>query len=101
MFMDVEVKRKNWRNESRKLYIEHELKEFSKAFRDNFFTLIISSFGLLTALTWNDFWREFITTLSAENSLAYKLLIAVFITLLAVVFTYIFSRMKNLATKSQ
>ena len=85
----------DWRNHSRKITVGHEVKKFTKAFRDNFATLMISSLGLLVALTWNDFWRAWIATLSEENGVAYKFVVAFAMTILAVVLTYLFTKVKN------
>lgn len=85
----------DWKLRSRELILRHEIKKFSKAFKENFITLVISSFGLLTALTWNNFWTAWVNTLSVQNSLTYKFMVAVGITTLAVIMTYTFSRIKD------
>lgn len=91
----MQKEKEDWKSQSRHITLQHEIKQFSKAFRDNFLTLIISSFGLLTALTWNSFWNSWISSLSAENALPYKFLVALGVTMLAVVMTYLFSRIKG------
>lgn len=88
-------KKQTWRDESRGINVRHEISKFTISFRDNFFTLMISAMGLVVALSWNNFWTEWVKTLTIENTLAYKLIIAVLMTLLAVVLTYMFSRLKN------
>ncbi len=89
------VLKEDWKAKSRRLILDHEIKEFKEAFKNNFFTLIISSFGLLTALTWNNFWNAWISSLSSENALPYKFLVAFGITILAVIMTYAFSRLRG------
>ena len=93
--MMVLRKLKNWREQSRGISVTHEINKFTKSFRDNFFTLMISAMGLVVALSWNNFWTAWVGTLTVENTLAYKLVIAVMMTMLAVVLTYVFSRFKN------
>jgi uncharacterized membrane protein YjjP (DUF1212 family) len=89
------LKKDDWRNHSRRLVLRSELDRFKKSFRQNFVTLMISSLGLLVALTWSDFWKDWVSTLSAEDSMIYKFYIAISMTLLAVVLTYLFSRIKG------
>ena len=84
-----------WRNHSRKIAVGHEVKKFTRAFKDNFATLMISALGLLVALTWNDFWRAWVSTLSAEDTVAFKLIVAFAMTILAVILTYLFTKVKN------
>jgi len=84
-----------WRSESRSLVLKNELQRFRKSFRQNFVTLMISSLGLLVALTWSEFWKSWVLTLSAEDTLSAKFYVALSMTLLAVVLTYLFSRMKG------
>ena|SRR3972149_3133625 len=95
MIHEISKKKSSWRAQSRNMSIHHEVIKFTKAFRDNFFTLIISSFGLLVALSWNNFWSTWVNSLAVENTIPYKFAIAISMTLLAVVFTYVFSRMKG------
>ena len=88
-------KLRDWKEQSRNIDMTHEISKFTKSFRDNFFTLMISAMGLVVALSWNNFWTEWVRTLTVENTLTYRLVIAVLMTLLAVVLTYIFSRFKG------
>lgn len=88
-------KLKDWREQSRTISVGHEFTKFTRSFKDNFFTLMISAMGLVVALSWNNFWTEWVRTLTIENTLTYRLAIAVLMTLLAVVLTYIFSRFKG------
>lgn len=101
IFMIQQIKKEisrtqhSWRMQSRDMTLHHEMKKFTIAFRENFFTLIISSFGLLVALSWNNFWSTWVSSLSTENTMPYKFIIAISMTLLAVILTYLFSRMKG------
>ena len=85
----------NWRNNSRHIIINGEVKKFGKAFRVNFVTLMISSLGLLVALTWNNLWNTWVIKLSLEDNITYKSYLAVGVTILAVVLTYVLSRVKG------
>jgi len=80
---------------SREMLVNKEFFEFSKAFKENFVTLIISALGLVVALSWNNFWVAWITSLSIENATPYKFITAMFITAFAVVLTYILSKIKG------
>jgi hypothetical protein len=86
---------KDWRSHSRNIIINGELNKFKKAFKVNFVTLMISSLGLLVALTWNNFWNAWVNSLTIENTVPYKFYLAILITLVAVVLTYLFSRIKG------
>jgi len=77
------------------MQLRHEMMKFTKAFRDNFVTLMISSLGLLVALSWNNFWTTWVSSLMVENSVYYRFYIAFSMTILAVILTYLFSKLKN------
>jgi len=85
----------SWRDRRRSIIINNEVSKFTKAFKENFITLIISALGLVAALSWNDAIKAVITTLFPENDLAYKFYVAVIVTAMAVVITYFLSRIKN------
>jgi len=85
----------DWKQQRTQMTLKHEMTKFTKAFRDNFITLMISSLGLLVALSWNNFWNTWVSSLTVENSVSYKFYIAFSMTILAVILTYIFSRLKN------
>ena len=87
--------KKNWRVQSAGMSVSNEISRFTKSFKENFITLIISAMGLVVALSWNNFWNAWVSTLTVENTLFYKLVIAVMMTLFAVVLTYVFSRLKS------
>jgi uncharacterized membrane protein (DUF485 family) len=93
----AEIKHKpaDWRAQSRRIILKHEMVKFTRAFKDNFVTLIISSLGLLVALSWNNFWTSWVSALMIENTVNYKFYIALGMTIFAVILTYIFSRFKN------
>ncbi len=95
MMHQIVKKKDDWRTHSRNMFIQDEVVKFTRAFRDNFFTLIISSFGLLVALSWNNFWTTWVNSLSPESGIPYKFIIAITMTVLAVIFTYLFSRIKE------
>lgn len=91
----IKIDNTTWRASSRNLVLKHEVNKFTKEFRHNFITLIVSSFGLVVALTWNEFWNTLIKSLPAESTVTYKLYIAIAMTLAAVIFTYTMSRFKD------
>ena len=89
------IKNKGWRAKSRSMIINGEVLKFTKTFRNNFTTLLISALGLVAALSWNEAIKEaIITLLPGEKTLVYKFYIAVTITLISVTFTYFLSKLK-------
>ncbi len=87
-------KKETWRDQSRKMVIHHEVFRFARAFRDNFVTLMIAALGFLVALSWNNFWNAWVNTLTLENTLPVKFVVAMSMTILAVILTYVFSKLK-------
>ncbi|MBN2203294.1 MAG: hypothetical protein JW700_03880 [Candidatus Aenigmarchaeota archaeon] len=86
----------DWKQRSRNITINNEIIKFTKAFRENFITLIISAMGLVAALSWNDAIKSAIAALfPAESDLIYKFYVAITVTVMAVVITYFLSRIKT------
>ena len=84
-----------WKIQKRKMIINHEVSKFTKAFRENFATLIISALGLVAALSWNDAIKSAIDTLFPSTSnIIYKFYVAIVVTLISVVITYFISKIK-------
>lgn len=66
-----------------------QLKEIERKFRETFATLIISTFGFVAALSWNDAIKSAIDLLlPQEKTMLVKFLSAVFITAVAVAAAY-------------
>jgi hypothetical protein len=85
----------DWRQQKRSLIINHEVSKFTKAFRENFATLIISALGLVAALSWNDAIKTTIDTLfQSTGNLIYKFYVAIIVTVISVVITYFISKIK-------
>lgn len=85
----------SWKDDKRKLIINHEVNKFTKAFRENFATLIISALGLVAALSWNDAIKTTIDTLfTTTGNLIYKFYVAVVVTIISVIITYFISKIK-------
>lgn len=86
----------NWRRQKRKLVINSEISKFTKIFKENFITLIISALGLVSALSWNDAIKSAINTLfPAASDLIYKFYVAVIVTIISIVITYFISRLNQ------
>jgi len=84
-----------WKQQKRSMIINHEVSKFTKAFRENFATLIISALGLVAALSWNDAIKTMIDTLfPATGNLIYKFYVAIIVTIISVVITYFISKLK-------
>ena len=93
-FLD-KIKRKDWKALRRSLIINYEISKFSKVFKDNLVTLLISAFGLVAALSWNDAIKTAIDVLIPERTVAYKFYTAIIITLFSVIVTYFISKFKS------
>lgn len=84
-----------WKQQKRSLIINHEVSKFTKAFRENFATLIISALGLVAALSWNDAIKTTIDTLfPSAGNVIYKYYVAIIVTIISVVITYFISKLK-------
>lgn len=80
--------------------LSDDSKAVRKEFLDNTIKLMISAFGLVAALAWNDFIKEFVKTniepLFGENSgLIAMFTYALLVTALAVLATYLLSKMSG------
>ncbi|MEK6909454.1 MAG: DUF5654 family protein [Candidatus Aenigmatarchaeota archaeon] len=90
------VTKPNWKNQSRGLTIGREIEEFKRVFKDNFVTLIVSAFGVVAALSWNEAIKEVVLGLfPTKGPLFAKLYSAVAITIIAIVVTYLLSKLKT------
>ena len=86
----------SWRTQKRGLVINNEVSKFTKAFKDNSATLMISALGVVAALSWNDAIKSAIEALfPAGGDVLYKFYVAIMVTVISVVITYFFSRIKN------
>lgn len=84
-----------WRTASRNMSIQKEVNMFARKTRENFVTLLISIVGMATAITWNEVVRYIIDVFFHERSLFMaKVSVAVIVTLVALVLTYMISRAK-------
>jgi len=91
----ADPKPNEWKQQKRNMIINHEVSKFTKAFRENFATLIISALGLVAALSWNDAIKTAIDTLfPTTGNLIYKFYVAIIVTVISVVITYFISKLK-------
>ena len=85
----------DWRLQKRNIILNNEVSKFTKAFRENFVTLIISALGLVAALSWNDAIKTTIDTFfPSVGNVIYKYYVAITVTIVSVVITYFLSKMK-------
>jgi hypothetical protein len=89
------MEKKDWKFHRRNMILNHEIQHFTKTFRENFVTLIVSALGLVAALSWNDALKAWIDTLFPEKTVAYKFYVAFMVTILSVTLTYFISRFKG------
>jgi hypothetical protein len=74
--------------------MKKSLKEFELKFKSSIATLIISAFGFVAALSWNDAIKSAIDTLLPhEKTVLYKFVSAVAITAFVVAATFLISRL--------
>jgi hypothetical protein len=89
-------KKKDWRARSRSMILNGEVSNFTKTFKNNFTTLLISALGLLAALTWQEAIKEaIIKLLPGQNTVVYKFYIAITVTIISVTATYFLSKFKS------
>lgn len=78
------------------MVINHEIIRFTKAFKENFATLIMSAFGFVAALSWNELIKEAISTLvPTQKTLVAKAYTALIVTLFSITIVYFLSRLKE------
>lgn len=86
----------NWKNQSRGIVLRRELHEFRTVFKENFITLIVSAFGVVAALSWNDAVKEAVLSFFPEKgNLIVKVYTAVVITIISILATYLLSKLKS------
>ena len=94
--MVADVAKPNWKSQSRGLTIGREIKEFKRVFKENFVTLIVSAFGVVAALSWNEAIKEAIFVFfPAKGNLIVKSYTAVAITIISIFVTYLLSKLKT------
>jgi C4-dicarboxylate transporter len=85
----------DWKQQKRNIILNNEVSKFTKAFRENFVTLIISALGFVAGLSWNDAIKTTIDTLfPTVGNLIYKFYVAIIVTIIAVVIIYFVSKIK-------
>ncbi len=85
-----------WKNKSRRMTIHNEFRQFRKVFKENFITLIISAFGVVAALSWNEAIKEAVLGLfPTQGPLVSKVFSALAITVISIFVTYLLSKMKT------
>jgi hypothetical protein len=84
-----------WKQMRRDLVINNEVQKFSKTFKDSFATLIITSLGLVAALSWNDAIKTAIETMFPKTgAVFYKFYIAILVTIISIFLTYFITKLK-------
>ena len=89
-----ELKRleEEWR---KKVKIREEIESFRKEFQKHIITFITGAFAFVAALTWNDLIKETIhLVVPPSKELFYRYLIALGITLIAIIIIYLLSKLK-------
>jgi len=75
---------------------KQEKERFSEKFKTTMLTLVVSAFGFVAALSWNDAIKSSIETLiPPADSVAYKFLAAIIATAIAVAATYFVSKLQR------
>jgi len=90
------IKKRDWRYQKAKIQAFSEVRGFSKHMKDNFWTLTISTFGIATGLVWYDVVKMMIDEFFPNrNTLLIKFYVAVLITMVAIMATYVITRVRN------
>lgn len=85
----------DWKQQKRTIILNNEVSKFTKAFRENFVTLIISALGLVAALSWNDAIKTTVDTLFPTiGNIIYKYYVAIIVTVISVIITYFITKIK-------
>ena len=75
---------------------KQEKERFSEKFKTTMLTLVVSAFGFVAALSWNDAIKSSIETLiPPADSVAYQFLAAIIATAIAVAATYFVSKLQR------
>lgn len=92
---DADKRAADWKQQKRNIILNNEVSKFTKAFRENFATLIISALGLVAALSWNDAIKTTIDTFFPSiGNVVYKYYVAIIVTIISVIITYFISKIK-------
>ena len=92
------LKKKDWHYEKRKMLFHEETRQFAKAFKENFTTLMITAFGLTAGLMWQDALKTFINSIipvEDPNNFMLKTIVALFVTLVAIIGIFFMSKLKT------
>lgn len=92
------IKRNDWRSHSRRIYFSRAADDFRRELRKNTTTLIISAFGLVAALMWQDAIKAFINSfipVSDPNNYIVKTFAAIVVTFISVVGIFLLSKIKG------
>lgn len=75
--------------------VTKNIEKFSEAIKSNLITLLISAFGFVAALSWNDAIRSWLDTFIQGEGVAYKFYAAILVTFLSVLVIYFISKFKS------
>ena len=91
-----DLKKKDWRAHSRSIALNHRISDFSKEFRKNTVTMIVSALGLVAALMWQDAiktWINSVIQIDDPNNYLIKTYAALVVTFIAVIMIYLLSKL--------
>jgi hypothetical protein len=90
------IKKGDWHYNKAKMQVHSEVKDFSKHFKENFWTLAVSTFGIATGLIWYEVIKSIIDEFFPNRStLLIKFYVAILVTIISITGTYVVTRIKN------
>jgi len=90
------LKKGDWHYNKAKMQVHTEVKGFSKHFKENFWTLAVSTFGIATGLIWYEVVKSIIDEFFPNRStLMIKFYVAILVTIISIIGTYVVTRIKS------
>lgn len=90
------IKKRDWRYNKAKMQVHTEVKDLSKHFKENFWTLAVSTFGIATGLIWYEVIKSIIDEFFPNRStLLIKFYVAILVTIISIIGTYVVTKVKN------
>jgi len=92
----IKIKKGDWHYNKAKMQVHSEVKDFSKHFKENFWTLAVSTFGIATGLIWYEVIKSIIDEFFPNRStLLIKFYVAILVTIISITGTYVVTKIKN------
>jgi Family of unknown function (DUF5654) len=88
-----------WHMQKAKLQVSSEVQSFRRHVSQNFWTLAISTFGIVNGLVWYDVWNTVVNQFFPErNTLLLKIYVAIIMTSFSITATYFVTKLRDRKT---